>query len=140
MVWGIAETVAVIANINSVNAKNLSTFPLNFSLFCEIQSFQLLYFPCSEALQQPTTHALWDFLYKPLGGEAFNWYVGAGPFVGLGDDFILGGVGEVGIEYHFTGAPLALGIDWRPAFRLIDETDFSANGFGFNLRYVFGGK
>jgi hypothetical protein len=24
---------------------------------------------------------LWDFLYRPLGEEAFNWYVGAGPFV-----------------------------------------------------------
>lgn len=81
--------------------------------------------------------ALWDFIYKPLGEEAFNWYVGAGPFLGLGNDFSLGAVGEVGIEYHFKGAPLALGIDWRPGFRLIDNTDFTADGFGFNLRYVF---
>ena len=82
--------------------------------------------------------ALWDFLYKPLGGEAFNWYVGAGPFLGIGDDFLLGAAGEIGLEYHFSGAPLAIGMDWRPSFLIIDTTDFSANGFGFNLRYVFG--
>lgn len=84
--------------------------------------------------------ALWDFLYKPLGVESLDWYVGAGPFVGLGDSFWLGAVGEVGLEYHFKGAPLALGLDWRPSFLLIDDTDFSANGFGFNLRYVFNQK
>ena len=81
--------------------------------------------------------ALWDFLYKPLGGESFNWYVGAGPFVGLGDNFALGAAGEIGIEYHFKGAPIALGMDWRPLFQVVDDTDFSTTGFGFNLRYVF---
>lgn len=81
--------------------------------------------------------ALIDFLYKPIGPQNLNWYVGAGPFVGLGDDFQLGAVGEVGLEYHFNEVPLALGLDWRPAFRLVDDTDFGVEGFGFNLRYVF---
>jgi hypothetical protein len=26
---------------------------------------------------------LWDFIYRPLGDEAFNWYLGAGPFLYL---------------------------------------------------------
>lgn len=84
--------------------------------------------------------ALWDFLYRPFEaeGETFFWYVGAGPFLGIGDDFTLGAAGEIGVEYHFGGAPLALGIDWRPGLRIIDETDFSVDGFGLNLRYVFG--
>ena len=81
--------------------------------------------------------ALIDFLYRPLGPENLNWYVGAGPYVGLGDDFQLGAVGEVGLEYHFNEVPLAIGLDWRPAFRLVDDTDFTVEGFGFNLRYVF---
>ncbi len=81
--------------------------------------------------------ALVDFLYKPLGPQNFNWYVGAGPFVGLGDDFQLGAVGEVGLEYHFSEVPLALGLDWRPAFRVVEDTDFGVEGFGFNLRFVF---
>lgn len=81
--------------------------------------------------------ALIDFLYKPVGPQNLNWYLGVGPYVGLGDDFQLGAVGEVGLEYHFNEVPLAIGLDWRPAFRLIDDTDFGVEGFGFNLRYVF---
>ena len=83
--------------------------------------------------------ALWNFSYRSFEaeGETFFWYLGVGPFLGIGDDFSLGAVGEVGVEYKFRGAPLALGIDWRPGFRLIDETDFTVNGFGLNLRYIF---
>ena len=81
--------------------------------------------------------ALWDFLYRPLGSEAFDWYVGAGPFTYLSDDFfLLGGVGEIGIEYHFMEIPLVIGADFRPYISLVEETDFTA-GFGINIRYVF---
>lgn len=83
---------------------------------------------------------LWDFLYRPLGGEAFNWYVGAGPSALLDDPFYLGISGEVGLEYRFNNAPIALGLDWRPTFFIIEDTDFSSSGFGFNARYVFGKK
>jgi hypothetical protein len=82
--------------------------------------------------------ALWDFLYKPLGNEAFNWYLGAGPSTYIGDDFDLGISGEIGLEYHFNGAPIALGLDWRPTFWIIEETRFGADSFGLNIRYVFG--
>lgn len=81
---------------------------------------------------------LWDFLYKPLGDEAFNWYAGVGPYTFIGDNFQLGAIGEIGLEYHFNGVPLAIGGDWRPFFRLIDNTDFGWEGFGFNVRWVFG--
>ena len=52
---------------------------------------------------------LWDFLYRPLGDEAFNWYVGAGPYVQLANPFWLGAVGKVGIEYHFNSVPICIG-------------------------------
>ena len=81
--------------------------------------------------------ALWDFLYRPLGGEAFSWYVGAGPSIFIGNDFWLGASGEVGIEYAFNGVPIVLGIDWRPTFWIIDDTSFEAGGFGFNVRFRF---
>jgi len=80
---------------------------------------------------------LWDFLYRPLGVEAFNWYVGAGVAMGFSDPFVLGAAGEIGLEYHFNGVPLALGADWRPVLVIIEETDFSTGGFGVNLRWVF---
>ena len=80
---------------------------------------------------------LWDFLYRPLGEEAFNWYVGAGPYTFIGDPFALGIIGEIGLEYRFKEVPIVLGGDWRPYFRLIDNTDFGAEGFGLNVRWVF---
>lgn len=82
--------------------------------------------------------ALWDFLYKPLNGEAFNWYLGVGPSTYLGDFFQLGVSGEIGLEYRFASVPIALGIDWRPTFWIVEETRFGADSFGVNIRYVFG--
>ncbi len=80
---------------------------------------------------------LYDFLYRPLGtADGFDWYVGAGPYLFIGDPFQLGAVGEIGLEYHFSEIPLALGVDWRPTFRLVENTDFFADKFGFNIRYV----
>lgn len=92
---------------------------------------------------------LWDFLYRPLGSEAFNWYVGVGPYLGVfdkdsdyegngGTDFNLGVVGEIGLEYRFNGLPISLSADYRPSLEIIDETKFHAGGFGLNIRYIFG--
>ena len=80
---------------------------------------------------------LWDFIYRPLGGEAFYWYVGAGASLFLGDPFILGVAGEIGLEYHFNSVPIALGADWRPVLIIIEDTDFETGGFGLNVRWVF---
>lgn len=84
--------------------------------------------------------ALWDFLFRPLGGEAFNWYVGVGPSMLFGDLFLLGASGEVGLSYKFNGVPISLSADWRPTFYIVEETDFHGGGFGVNLRYVFNSK
>jgi hypothetical protein len=84
--------------------------------------------------------ALWDFIYKPLGTDAFNWYAGVGPYIWVADPFYLGAVGEIGLEYRFKEAPVALGLDWRPALSIIEKTDFYFQGFGLNVRYVFGKK
>src|SRR4029078_10814222 len=37
---------------------------------------------------------LWDFMYRPLKGEAFKWYVGAGVSSLIDDPFWLGVSGE----------------------------------------------
>lgn len=79
---------------------------------------------------------LFDFFYKPFGGEAFDWYMGAGPYAFLGSPFQLGVTAEIGLEYHFQGIPIAIGGDWRPYLRIIDNTDFGWGGFGFNVRFV----
>jgi hypothetical protein len=84
--------------------------------------------------------ALWDFIYKPLGNEAFSWYAGVGPYMRIDDPFWLGVSGELGLEYKFKGVPIALGGDWRPSLSIIDQTEFHAGGFGLNVRYIFGKK
>ncbi|WP_430815440.1 hypothetical protein [Carboxylicivirga sp. RSCT41] len=81
---------------------------------------------------------LWDFLYRPLGEEAFNWYVGVGPSTLIGDEFWLGASGEIGLEYRFNEVPLVLGMDWRPTFWIIDDTNLGVDSFGLNIRWVFG--
>ena len=80
---------------------------------------------------------IYDFMYGQLGEEAFNYYIGAGAYTWLWKDFNLGISGELGIEYHFTGFPLALGLDWRPSLTLVDDSKFHADRFGLNIRYVF---
>lgn len=96
-----------------------------------------------------SAEALWDFVYRPLGSDGINWYAGVGLSTFFGStensdnttddsDFQLGIPGEIGLEYRFRKAPLALGIDWRPVFVIVDNTSFSAGEFGVNFRYVFG--
>jgi hypothetical protein len=80
---------------------------------------------------------LWDFLYMPVGREALNWYVGAGPYMKIADPFWLGVAGEIGLEYRFKSMPIALGFDWRPQVSIIESTDLHLEVFGINLRYVF---
>jgi hypothetical protein len=84
--------------------------------------------------------ALWDFIYRPLGDEAFNYYIGAGPYIEIADPFWLGAAAEFGLEYRFRDVPLALGFDWRPELSIVETTDFHFNIFGLNVRYVFGKK
>lgn len=80
---------------------------------------------------------LWDFIYEPLGDEALNWYAGVGPYTFLGSPFAIGAVGELGLEYQFKEFPLVIGADWRPYFRLIDDTNLGVNSFGLNIRWAF---
>ena len=82
---------------------------------------------------------LWDLIYKPLGGEAFYWYLGPGVTTSIGDNFWLGGCAEIGLEYRFNTVPIVIGADWRPTLWVIEETKFGANSFGLNVRWNFGG-
>lgn len=82
--------------------------------------------------------ALWDFLYRPIGSSDFDYYIGVGPSLYLGDPFRLGAAGEIGVEYLFPDVPIAIGFDWRPTLVIVENTRFNADQFGLNIRYVFG--
>jgi hypothetical protein len=81
---------------------------------------------------------LWDVIYDQLGTSPLNWYLGVGPSARIGDPFLLGVAGELGLEWVIEGAPITIGADWRPALVVIEETDFRAEFFGLNVRYRFG--
>lgn len=81
---------------------------------------------------------LWDMIYRPIGNEAIHYYGGFGPYAFFDDPFVFGVVAELGLEYRFKDIPLVIGGDWRPFFRITQDTDFGWGGFGFNVRYAFG--
>lgn len=78
--------------------------------------------------------ALWNPVYDDISDTDFKWYAGFGPSVYLGDDFRFGAAGEVGAEYLFTEVPITIGLDFRPYFFLVEETEFKA-GLGLNIRW-----
>lgn len=80
---------------------------------------------------------IWDFIYRPLDGDFLYWYAGLGPYTFLGSPFELGAVGELGLEYRFENTPIVIGADWRPFFRLIDNTTLAFSSFGVNVRWRF---
>jgi hypothetical protein len=79
--------------------------------------------------------ALWHPIYRPIGDSDFNYYLGFGPSLFLGDPFRLGAAGEIGAEYAFADVPIVIGLDWRPYFILVENTNFDAGGFGLNIRW-----
>lgn len=94
---------------------------------------------------------LYDFIFKPFdGANNLYYYIGVGGTTLLGsdydngnndndndNDFYLGVIAEAGLEYRFPNAPIALGLDYRPSFIIVEDTDFNFGGFGFNARYIF---
>jgi hypothetical protein len=78
--------------------------------------------------------ALWNPIYDDIPDTDLQWYAGFGPALYLGDDFRFGAAGEVGAEYAFADVPITIGLDLRPYFFLVEETEFRA-GFGLNVRW-----
>jgi len=79
--------------------------------------------------------AMYDFFDTIV--DNFHWYYGFGAQVGFFDDFTLAAAVEVGIEYEIQDIPITIGIDYRPAFDIITDTDFRTSQAGFNIRYRF---
>ncbi len=79
--------------------------------------------------------AMYDFFDTIV--DSFHWYYGFGAQVGFFDDFTVAAAVEVGIEYEIQEFPITIGIDYRPAFDLITETEFRGSQAGFNIRYRF---
>jgi hypothetical protein len=67
-----------------------------------------------------------------------QYYIGVGPALGFGNgntDFYIRPM--AGLEYKIRNTPLNLAFDWRPAFYVGDNSEFTAARFGLGLRFSF---
>lgn len=94
---------------------------------------------------------LYEVVGPYFGVEGFNWYMGAGAHVGFldGDNSrfednknhtVAGLDGIIGFEYKFAGAPICLGLDWKPQYDFIGDSYFIPDDFALSLRFTFGSK
>lgn len=87
---------------------------------------------------------------KPISGApGLDWYVGIGGHIGFwgegkyyrNDDYrnhsytIIGIDLLGGLEYSFKEVPFSIGLDWKPAINVNDDSYFWANGLGLSIRY-----
>lgn len=91
------------------------------------------------------------FEYHGQLGKGFFWYAGGGLHVSRWygghyrgrwdrDDryyMVVGLDGVLGIEYKFSGAPIALALDWKPEFDLAGGWWFGGDGLALTVRFCF---
>lgn len=83
-------------------------------------------------------------VYKPINGaEGLNFFYGGGASVGsykikgYDGEVYLSANGVLGLDYKFAGVPLNLSLDWIPALRLTQGTDFYGGDLGLGVRFTF---
>jgi hypothetical protein len=78
--------------------------------------------------------------------DRLNWYYGFGAHIGSYDasdvpwgttGAVVGIDGILGIEYNFSEAPINIGLDWKPAFNVIGNSQFWGDGGALSIRYIF---
>lgn len=68
-----------------------------------------------------------------------KWYYGLGGSIRFPHqgNIVVAADGIIGLEYTFSGAPINLSLDWKPAVEFINGDAFYPAGFGFAVRFVF---
>ena len=71
--------------------------------------------------------------------SGLNWYYGLGGSVRFPKEgsIVAAADGIIGLEYTFTGAPINLSADWKPAIEIVNGSAFYPTGFGLSIRYAF---
>jgi hypothetical protein len=84
--------------------------------------------------------------YKAFDVDRLNWYYGFGAHIGSYDakyvpwgstGSVIGIDGILGIEYNFSEAPINIGLDWKPSFNIVGDTNFRPDGGALSIRYIF---
>ncbi|MFD0792214.1 hypothetical protein ACFQZX_01220 [Mucilaginibacter litoreus] len=82
--------------------------------------------------------AFYQYQDRIRNAGGLNWYLGVGPQLGFGSgstDFYIRPM--AGLDYKLDNTPIDLSFDWRPAFYVGDNSNFTAARFGLGFRFVF---
>jgi hypothetical protein len=89
---------------------------------------------------------LYEIHNQAFDVEQLNWYYGFGAHIGTYNasnvpwktsGTVVGVDGILGIEYSFKEAPINIGVDWKPAFNLVGNSQFWGDGGALSIRYIF---
>ena len=88
---------------------------------------------------------LYEVHNQAFNTPGLNWYYGAGAHVGFWDSdndhydesTVIGIDGILGIEYSIPGAPINIGLDWKPELNLVGGYDHWGDGGALSIRYIF---
>lgn len=75
--------------------------------------------------------------------NGFNWYYGVGASAAFytGDDapdgIGVGILGNLGLDYKFSGLPFNISVDWIPTFLVSGDTGFISDNGAVGLRFTF---
>ena len=125
--FGVANGVTFKTFLNEINALD---FILNFRSTRATSSFRLT--------------GLYEIHVPINNATGLKWYYGVGGSIGSlkykdtdEDDFAVSLDGVIGLDYKFTGAPINISLDWKPAIDITPETGFDGEGLGLSLRFTF---
>lgn len=94
-----------------------------------------------ETYSSLSLQGLYEFNYDLA--DNLDWYWGLGAHVGVWGDntnhgsLWLGVDGVVGLEYQIPVVPLAISLDYRPAFNVLPSTSAGFGDIGFGLKFCF---
>lgn len=70
----------------------------------------------------------------PIGDTNFDFYLNAGPSVGIGSELLIGATLGLGLEYRFEGQPFAISIDMLPTVGPLRTYGYSAVTLRYELQ------
>ncbi len=87
-----------------------------------------------------TLGADWQYERSIRGAEGLAWYAGVGALVAIPtSDGLKTGFGlrpQVGLEWKLPTVPFGLHLDYKPYWRLNNNSNFSGDGFTIGVKYV----
>ncbi|MBB6462400.1 porin family protein [Flammeovirga kamogawensis] len=79
----------------------------------------------------------YDWIFNVSSAPGLALYVGAGAAVKFTEYAPFGLGANLGVQYSFAKAPIAIGFDWRPTWYLASNSYYSGNDFALMVRYKF---